>query len=233
MKNIDSHTHVRGESVYLDDIPLQEGTLFVVAFDSPVAHGRIIKLDLSEAELCPGVVRIFTSKDIPGENQIGGIIPDEPLLAEDHVHFCGMPIALVVANTIDEAKAAIKKIKLEIKSLPVITDPREAQAKGELIIPPRTFQIGDMKNAWDKCEHVFEGVADTNGQEHLYIETQGAYAIPTENKGIKIFSSTQGPTAVQRTASKVLGIPMNRIEVDTTRLGGGLEGRKTRPLPGP
>lgn len=226
MKNIDSYTHVRGESVYLDDIPIQEGTLFVVAYDSPVAHGRITKLDLSEAEISPGVVRIFTSKDIPGENQIGGIIPDEPLLAEDQVHFCGMPIALVVATTIDEAKAAIKKIRLEIKNLHVITDPREAQSKGELIIPPRTFQIGNIKKAWDKCEHVFEGVADTNGQEHLYIETQGAYAIPTENKGIKIFSSTQGPTAVQRTASKVLGIPMNRIEVDTTRLGGGFGGKE-------
>jgi xanthine dehydrogenase large subunit len=81
MKNIDSYTHVRGESVYLDDIPLQAGTLFAAAFDSPLAHGRIRALDINDAAKMQGVIRIFTSKDIPGENQIGGIVPDEELLA--------------------------------------------------------------------------------------------------------------------------------------------------------
>jgi xanthine dehydrogenase large subunit len=93
MQNIDSYTHVRGESVYLDDIPVLSGTLYAVAFDSKIAHGKIKSLDLSVAQKMPGVMRIFTAADIPGENQIGGIIPDEPLLATTHVHFCGMPIA--------------------------------------------------------------------------------------------------------------------------------------------
>ena len=145
-----------------------------------------------------GVVKIFTAKDIPGENQIGGIIPDEELLATTHVHFCGMPVALVVAGTEEAARAAVKKIKMEVDPLPVITDPREAKEKGELIIPPRTFQLGDTTNAWKDCEYIFEGAAETNGQEHLYIETQGAYAVPQENGAIRIYSSTQGPTAVQR-----------------------------------
>ena len=85
MKNIDSSNHLRGQSIYLDDIPLLTGTLFAVAFDSPIAHGVITKLDLTEALDSEGVVRIFTAKDIPGENQIGGIIPDEPLIADHHV----------------------------------------------------------------------------------------------------------------------------------------------------
>ena len=76
MKNIDSYTHVRGESIYLDDIPLQAGTLFAAVFDSPIAHGKIASLDTSEAEKTGGVVRIFTARDIPGENQIGGIVAD-------------------------------------------------------------------------------------------------------------------------------------------------------------
>ena len=226
MINTDSYTHLRGESIYLDDIPLIEGTLFGVVFDSPVAHGKITRLDLTEAMASKGVARIFTHADIPGENQIGGIVRDEVLLAEDMVHFCGMPVAFVVATSDENARAAVKKIRMEADPLPVITDPREARDKGELIIPPRTFQLGDTGKAWPRCEYIFEGRADSNGQEHLYIETQGAYACPTENNTIKIYSSTQGPTAVQRHCSNVLGVPMHRIEVDVTRLGGGFGGKE-------
>jgi xanthine dehydrogenase large subunit len=137
-----------------------------------------------------------------------------------------MPIVLVIARTDEAARAALKKIKVEIDPLPVITDPREAKEKGELIIPPRTFQLGDTFSAWPQCDYIFEGRADTNGQEHLYIETQGAYAIPQENGSIRIYSSTQGPTAVQRTAARVLALPMNQVEVDTSRLGGGFGGKE-------
>jgi len=137
-----------------------------------------------------------------------------------------MPVALVIAESEHAARQAVKKIKVEIEPLPVITDPREAAAKGELIIPPRTFKIGDTASAWDACEYIFEGRADTNGQEHLYIETQGAYAVPQENGAIKIYSSTQGPTAVQRAVSKVTGLAMHQIEIDVTRLGGGFGGKE-------
>jgi xanthine dehydrogenase large subunit len=203
-----------------------QGTLFAAVFDSPVAHGKIISLDTAEASNAKGVVRVFTARDIPGQNQIGGIVPDEELLASTEVHFCGMPVALIVAESEEAARNATRKIKIEIEPLPVITDPRVAKEKGELIIPPRTFQLGDTEGAWSRCKHVFEGTTETNGQEHLYIETQGAYALPLENGGIRIYSSTQGPTAVQRTAARVLDLPMNRIEVDTTRLGGGFGGKE-------
>ncbi|MES2772548.1 MAG: molybdopterin cofactor-binding domain-containing protein [Bacteroidota bacterium] len=226
MKNIDSYTHTRGESIYLDDMPVIGGTLFAAAFGSPVAHGIIKLLDTSEAMVSEGVVRILTATDIPGENEIGGIIADEPLLAGHHVHFIGMPVALVLAETEAAARAAVKKIKIEIEPLHVITDPREAREKGELIVPPRTFKLGDTEAAWQQCDHIFEGRADTNGQEHLYIETQGAYTVPQENGAVKVYSSTQGPTAVQRCVSRVLGIPMHMIEVDVTRLGGGFGGKE-------
>ncbi|MDQ3845555.1 MAG: molybdopterin-dependent oxidoreductase, partial [Bacteroidota bacterium] len=226
MKNIDSRTHTQGESIYLDDIPLVAGTLYGAAFGSPVAHGIIKHVDLSIAQQMPGVIRIFTYQDITGENQIGGIVPDEPLLAEEEVHFCGMPIAFVVAETDEATRAAVKRIKVEIEPLEVITDPRVAQAKGELIVPMRKFILGNTDDAWQACDYLFEGTANTNGQEHLYIETQGAYAIPQENNALKIYSSTQGPTAVQRAACRVLGFPMHQIEVDVTRLGGGFGGKE-------
>ncbi|MDQ6812460.1 MAG: molybdopterin-dependent oxidoreductase, partial [Bacteroidota bacterium] len=226
MKNIDSKTHTRGESIYLDDIPLLQGTLFGAAFGSPMAHGIIKDLDLTAALQMPGVVSVFTAKDVTGENQIGGIIPDEPLFAEHEVDFCGMPIAFVVAESDEAARAAIKKIKIDIEPLKVITDPREAMARGELIVAPRTFTLGDVDTAWQKCEYIVEGTAETNGQEHLYIETQGAYAVPQENGALKVYSSTQGPTAVQRASCRVTGLPMHLVEVDVTRLGGGFGGKE-------
>jgi xanthine dehydrogenase large subunit len=226
MKNIDSHTHVTGTSVYLDDLPILQGTLFAAAYGSPVAHGILRRLELTEALQIPGVVRIITAKDIPGENQIGGIIPDEPLFADHHIHFAGMPLALVVAQNRDAARAAVKKIQAIIDPLEVITNPRIAQAKGALIMPAKSVIQGDTNAAWPKCTHIFEGAIDINGQEHLYIETQGAYAIPQEHGSLKIYSSTQGPTAVQRTITRVLGIPMHRLEVVVTRLGGGFGGKE-------
>src|SRR5258708_25826243 len=148
MKNIDSAAHTRGESIYLDDIPLIQGTLFGAVFGSPVAHGIIRKLDVTEAEKLPGVVRVLTYKEVRGENQIGGIVPDEPLFAEGHVHVCGMPVAFVVADSEGAARAALKKIVVEIEPLAVFTDPRVAQARGGLYGSPRTFQLAAPYTPW-------------------------------------------------------------------------------------
>jgi xanthine dehydrogenase large subunit len=226
MKNIDTRGHVRGESIYLDDIPVRVGTLHGEVFDAPCAHGRIKEVDYTRAEQLPGVVAILTFRHIPGENQIGSIIPDEPLFAEEVIHFWGQPIALILAEKESIARAAKQLIQIDIERLPVVVDPREARANNSLIIPPRTFKIGDADSTWKKCDYVIEGRADSEGQEHLYIETQGAYAFEAENGSITISSSTQGPTAVQRTAAKVLGLPMHKIEVDVIRLGGGFGGKE-------
>ena len=231
MKNIDSKGHVRGESLYLDDIPLREGTLHGAVFSSPVAHGRLRSLNVKAALAAPGVVAILTAADIPGENQIGGIVPDEPLFAEGEVHYQGQPIALILAGTDSQARMALERIELDIEPLPVITDPRVARAKGMLIVPPRTFRLGDPASVWATCAHVFAGIADSGGQEHLYIETQGAYAYPGENGHVHIHSSTQGPTAVQRTVARVLALPMHKIEVNVTRLGGGFGGKEDQATP--
>ncbi len=226
MKNIDSISHVRGESIYLDDIQLVQGTLFACVFDSSVAHGKLHSIDTSEAEKSDGVVRVITAKDLIGENQIGGIVPDEPLLADTDVHFQGMPIAIVLATCEEMARKASKKITAEIEPIEPITDPRVAAAKGDLIVPPKKFKLGDTEDAFRNCEHVFAGSTEQNGQEHLYIETQGAYAVLMEGGGIRVYSSTQGPTAVQRAVCRVTGLAMHQVEVDVQRLGGGFGGKE-------
>ncbi len=226
MKHIDAAAHTRGESQYVDDIPQPADLLFAAVVTSPVAHGKILSLDLEPVRKQTGVVAVFTAKDIPGENQIGAVIPDETLLAEGHVLYIGEPVAVVVANSAANARKAAAKINLKIEKLPVIVDPREAFAKGEIIGTPRTFVLGDTESVWGKCDIVVQGTCDIGGQEHVYLETQRARAIPLENKGLRLLSSTQSPYAVQKAMARILGLPQHKIEVDVKRLGGGFGGKE-------
>ncbi len=226
MKHIESKLHVRGETHFVDDLPLREGTLFAAVFDSPYGHGRITKLDTSAAEAIEGVVAVLTAADIPGENQIGSIIQDEVLLADDILEYVGMPVALVVARSEAIARAARKHIVLEFEKLPLVLDAREAQAREQYITPPRTFSQGAVDTAWDDCAAVVSGTAEMGGQEHVYLETHGSYVWPTEDGAIQVFSSTQAPWYVQKGISRVLGLPIHKIEVDVARIGGGFGGKE-------
>ncbi|MCB9398407.1 MAG: molybdopterin-dependent oxidoreductase [Acidobacteria bacterium] len=231
MTHWDALSHVCGKTPYLDDLPFPANGLHVVPFDSPVAHGHVRALDIGAALAVPGVVAILTARDIPGENQIGGIIPDEPLLADHTVEFRGQPLALVVAESNAAATKAAGLIQAEIEALPVCTDPREAAARGDIIGRVRTFEMGDVSAGFASAKHVFSGRAEVGGQEHLYLETQATMAFPTMHDGVRIISSTQGPTAVQRTTARVLGLPMHAIEVEVTRLGGGFGGKEDQATP--
>ncbi|MEJ2507654.1 MAG: molybdopterin-dependent oxidoreductase, partial [Ignavibacteriaceae bacterium] len=226
MKNYDINKHVTGESQFVDDLLSIEGMLYASVCYSQVAHGELLGINTSGALKIKGVKGIFTAKDIPGNNQIGGIIPDEELLAHNKVHFQGEPIAIIVADSQLIAREAVRKIKVDIKKLKVITDPREAYKAGELIVPPRTFRLGNTENNWKNCDVIIEGNAESGGQEHLYLETQGSMAYPVEGGGVKIISSTQSPTAVQRAAARVLNLSMHKVEVDVLRLGGAFGGKE-------
>ena len=231
MINIDAKNHVTGRSLFLDDLPELKGTLFALPFDLPVAHARLKEINLEEAKQVPGIFTILTAADIPGENQVGSILPDEPLFAETEVHYWGQAVGLIVGETEFACRQARNKISFSFDPLPVVTDPREAFSKKLLIMPPRSFRMGNTAEAWAQCNHIISGRTDTNGQEHLYLETQGAYAYPKEGGGLYVASSTQGPTAVQRMVARVLGIPMHRVEVDTLRIGGGFGGKEDQATP--
>lgn len=230
-KHFDAARHVSGLSQFLDDMTVPEGTLHAAVFYAKTAHAHLRSLNAAPALALEGVHAVLTAKDIRGENQIGGIIPDEQLLADKDIHFWGQPLAIVVAETQALAREALHLIECEYEVLPIITNPREAAAKQQLIMPPRTMQCGNVDEAWAKCDIIVEDKAESGGQEHLYLETQGAFAVPIEGGGVRIVSSTQGPTAVQRTASRVLGLPMHLVEVDTLRLGGGFGGKEDQATP--
>ncbi|NPD87696.1 MAG: molybdopterin-dependent oxidoreductase [Asgard group archaeon] len=218
--------HTRGESVFVDDIPEPKNMLHTAVFVSDIVHGKIKNLDIRIAVKSEGVVKIITAKDIPGENQLGRIIQDEELLAEEKVDFIGHPIVVVYAETKEQANRAKELITIDYEELPAIFDPRVAAKKGSLIAPSRTFTLGDVDSIWDSCETIVEGRAESGGQEHIYMEPQGSLAIPREDGRVLLYSSTQNPSTVQSTVAKILGFDMNKIEVDVTRLGGGFGGKE-------
>lgn len=231
MKHYDAEWHVRGDSEYVDDVAAPAGMLHAAVVGSPVAHGTIRSIDSASALAMPGVVAVITADDIPGKNQLGPIIQDETLLAVDEVHYIGQPTALVVAETVEAARLAASEVDVSCDELDVIVDPRVAHESGHFIDTPRTFSMGDVDAAWAECDHVIEGQCEIAGQEHLYLETQRARAVPTEAERICVYSSTQGPYAVQTAIATVLGVPSHRIEVDVRRLGGGFGGKEDQATP--
>ena len=226
MKRIDAIYHVRGEAEYVDDLPLPAEMLYAAVFASPVAHGKILSLEIKDALALEGIVAVFTADDIPEGKQWGTIIADCPLLTKDEVQYIGEPIAVVVGKTRAIAQKAIKLIRLEVEELPVIVDPREAFTRGQIIGTPRTFVLGDVKSAWEKCDLIIEGNCEVGGQEHLYLETQRSRVIPLEGSNLRVYSATQNPTLTQKTIAQMLGLPCHAVEVDVKRLGGGFGGKE-------
>lgn len=226
MRHCDSELHVTGQSEYVDDVAPPIGLLHAAVFGSPVAHGTITKLDTAKALSVPGVIRVLTFSDIPGEGYFGAIVQDEPLFADKKVFFQGQAIALVVADSYENARKGVAACSVEVDELPVTICPREAYAKGDIHQELRVFEKGEVDSAWASCTTVVEGSVDLAGQEHMYLETNRARAVPCEDGQLKVYSSTQSPSATQKTIAHILGLPMNKVEVDVKRLGGGFGGKE-------
>lgn len=227
MKNIaESALNVRGQTQYIDDLPEPAGCLQAAVRLSDSAHGRIIAIKTDKALALDPSVQVITGKDVPGVNQIGFNKPDEPLLPEHEWEYWGQPVALVLAKNRETARAAAKLVEIEGEELPVVTDPREAARNSDFILPSRTIQCGDTEEAFKHCAYVIEGRVESGGQEHVYLETQGAMAEVREGGKVFVISSTQGPSGVQRAIAQSLGLPMNMVEVEARRLGGAFGGKE-------
>ncbi len=222
----ESLPNVLGTTQYIDDLPRPAGCLQAAVRLSDSAHAAIKAIRTNKAEALDPSVRVILAKDIPGTNQIGFNKPDEPLLPEVEWEYWGQPIALVIASSRALARRAAALIEIDSDALPVVTDPREAAAKGDFILPPRTIARGDASAAFARCAFVAEGRADSAGQEHVYLETQGALAQVIDGRRVHVISGTQGPTGVQRAIAQVLGVPMNMVEVEARRLGGAFGGKE-------
>uniref|UniRef100_A0A674CKV0 Aldehyde oxidase 6 n=1 Tax=Salmo trutta TaxID=8032 RepID=A0A674CKV0_SALTR len=219
-----------GEAVYCDDIPKMDGELHIVLVTSTRPHAKILDIDISEALQVPGVVDVITSKDIPGKKfrTFTGI--DEDILAQNEVSCVGHMVCAVVADTRKQAKrgAALVKIGYEDLPGPVFTV-EEAIEKQSFFLPQRMIERGNVDEAFDKVDHVYEGEIRLGGQEHFYMETQSMVVVPSgEERELKVYLSCQHPTYTQESIAETLGIPSNRVSCHVKRVGGAFGGKVTK-----
>lgn len=217
--------HVTGGSIYIDDIPPVRGELLVDFYWSRVSHARITRIDLDAARRVPGVVALFTAKDL-AHNLFGPIIVDETLLAEDEIVFMGHPIVVIAATSHEAILEAKRAIRVDVEELPPILTIDAAIEAESFIGDERRIVRGDVDGAIAKSDGVLTGVFHTGGQDHFYLESQAAIVYPGENDSLVIHSSTQHPSEVQHVASELLGIQLNQIVVVTKRMGGGFGGKE-------
>ncbi|HEY4074194.1 MAG TPA: xanthine dehydrogenase molybdopterin binding subunit [Herbaspirillum sp.] len=220
--------HVTGEATYTDDIVELQGTLHAALGLSQKAHARLLGMDLSKVKAAPGVIAVYTAADIPGHNQCGAIIKDEPVLAEDLVQYIGHPIFLVVADSHDAARRAARLGVIDYEELPPVLTPRAAHAAQSYVLPPMHLKRGDPEAALRTAPHQLRGQFDVGGQEQFYLEGQISYAIPKEDGGMHVYCSTQHPSEMQHHIAHVLGLSSHHVLVECRRMGGGFGGKESQ-----
>jgi xanthine dehydrogenase molybdopterin-binding subunit B len=224
--HISGKLHVTGHSQFVGEDFRPTGLLYAKVLLSPHAHARIVNVNTTAAEKLSGVVAVLTYKDIPGENQIGLVKQDEPLLPEENVQYAGQPVAVVAATSPRIAELAVAGINVEYEELPPVLTIAEALSKEQLYIPERRIERGNVDAGFKASDQVMEGTFNTGAQEHFYMETQCCVAIPGEDEHITLYSATQSTSEVQRIAARVLGIRSKDVTVDVPRLGGAFGGKE-------
>lgn len=221
--------HVTGAALYTDDLVGRlTGVLHAFPVRSEHAHARLDSLDTAPALAVPGVVRVITAADIPGVND-QGVKHDEPMLPVDEIMYFGQPLAWVLGEDLEAAKAGAQAVTAEVTPLPSLVTVPEAIAAGSFHGIQPTIDKGDVDGAFADAAHVFEGEFEFAGQEHFYLETQASLAHVDENGQVFIQCSTQHPTETQDIVSHVLGIPANEVTVQCLRMGGGFGGKEMQP----
>lgn len=229
---------VLGTAKYVEDFVNEiNGLLYAKVFGSECAHGYIENIDVIEA-FSLGAIDVITYKDIPGYNAVG-YIPEAPVLAEKKVRFMGEPIAIVVADSIEKAEKALNGIKISFKPLPVLSDPEEAFQRRDVLIHENQnsnvaysleVKKGNINEALEKADIVISNRYHIQSREHAYLEREAAIAIPHSNGKFTIIVPNQYPHKVAENVARVLGMPLENIEVITPTIGGSFGGKNDMAL---
>jgi xanthine dehydrogenase large subunit len=234
-----AHLHVSGAAPYTDDLPELAGTLHAALGLSPVAHGVLRGIDLARLRAQPGVVAVLTARDIPGTNDCGALLHDEPILAGEPaaesepdtlLRWRGQPVFAVIARTRTQARqaAALAAQVLQIEPREPVLTAAAAHAQGQYVLPPMHLQRGDAAGAMATAPQRMALQFSLGGQEQFYLEGQISVAAPTENAGMKVLCSTQHPSEMQHLVAHALGRPAHAVQVECRRMGGGFGGKESQ-----
>ncbi|MCA1248474.1 xanthine dehydrogenase molybdopterin binding subunit [Massilia sp. MS-15] len=220
--------HVLGQATYTDDIPELAGTLHAALGLSSRPHARIRGIELAAVAASRGVLAVLTAQDIPGLNDCGPIIHDDPILADGLVQYVGQPIFVVIADSHDNARRAARLANIDYEDLPAILTPQAARAARSFVLPPMRLARGDAEAAFAGAPHHVRGELHVGGQEQFYLEGQIAYAIPGEDRGMHVYCSTQHPSEMQHVVAHALGLHSHHVTVECRRMGGGFGGKESQ-----
>lgn len=223
--------HVTGRAAYIDDIPAPAEALHVALGYSPVAHGRLTRLDLEKVKRAPGVIDVITIVDVPGHTDIGPVFPGDPIFVDDEISYVGQSLFAVAATSYKAARQAAKLAIVEIDEQPASLDPVAAAEVGDVVRPTHVQQSGDWQKALDDSAQVLEGEQFVGGQEHFYLEGQACLVVPTEDEGVVVYTSNQHPSETQKLVAEVLDVPFHAVTVEMRRMGGGFGGKETQASP--
>lgn len=238
----DAVPKVMGAPIFAEDFFAESMLHGALAF-SEHHHAHLTAVDVTAAEALPGVVRVFTARDIPGRNGFGLQFPHQPVLADHVVRYRGEPIAFVVAETRLQARRAAALVRGTYEPLPVLHDPEEALADdaprlhedqdntyGKNIAEEVRFRRGDPEKAFAEADLVIEGEYTTQCNEHAYLEPESCLALPgspgSAGPVVTIRTTTQGSGAYQRMIAASLAVPDEAIRVIFTPAGGGFGGKE-------
>ena len=223
--------HVSGAAVYVDDIPAPRGSLFAYPAMAEVSCGEIEAIHSEAAEALEGVVCVLTAADIPGHKDIGPVYPGDMLLAEHSIEFHGQAYALVVAESQSLARKAARLVQLKLSEHAPLLDVQQAIQEQAWVRPPHGLRRGEPEQAIQAAPHQLSGELSIGGQEHFYLEGQVSLALPQEDGGMLIHTSSQHPSEVQKLVAEVLALPLNAVTVEMRRMGGGFGGKETQAAP--
>jgi CO/xanthine dehydrogenase Mo-binding subunit len=236
--------HVTGRSPFFDD-HLFDGLLHLRCVRSPHHAARVRRIDTTEAERMPGVVRILRGSDVPlNLNTLLSLLDfgldDEPILSTERTRYKGEPVAAVIAQTEAQARAAVAAVRVEWEALPHVLDVEEAVKPGAPVVldiyPTNKFvyhgkydhqklRYGNVEAAFREADHIVEGRYQMSPIEQAPIETCGAIAAPEQNGRFVCYTSTQALFFSLGTAAKVLKLPSSRLHFVGGTVGGGFGGK--------
>ncbi|XP_060647418.1 xanthine dehydrogenase [Drosophila nasuta] len=222
-----------GEAIYTDDIPRMDGELYLGFVLSTKAKAKLTKVDASEALALEGVHHFFSAKDITEhENEVGPVFHDEHVFAAGEVHCIGQIIGAIAADnqTLAQRAARLVRVEYEERTPVIVTIEQAIEHKSFFPDYPRYINKGDVEKALEEADHVYEGSCRMGGQEHFYLETHAAVAVPRDSDELELFCSTQHPSEVQKLVSHVISVPAHRIVCRAKRLGGGFGGKESRGI---